>query len=111
MKVLSFISIFVAAFLFSGFKIQAAPGDLDPSFGSGGFVTTSFGGRSQNLASGAVIQPDGKIVVVGYSQQNQQYAHISVVRYRTDGSLDESFSGGKIVTVVGIGSYANDVIL
>ena len=43
-------------------------GVLDPTFGSGGKVTTSFGSAS-DFANGAVLQPDGKIVVAGYSFQ------------------------------------------
>ncbi len=45
--------------------VRAAPGDLDPTFGSGGKVTTDFG-RSE-FASALVLQPDGKIVVAGQS--------------------------------------------
>ena len=44
----------------------AAPGDLDPTFGSGGIVITrgsTFNGLNQ--AGGMAIQSDGKIVVVG----------------------------------------------
>src|SRR2546422_9635044 len=39
---------------------HAAPGDLDPSFGGGGKVTTDFGVVAQ--ASGVAVQADGKIV-------------------------------------------------
>ena len=45
---------------------MAAPGDLDPTFGVGGKVTTDFAlnGGSDDDGEDAVLQPDGKIVVV-----------------------------------------------
>jgi uncharacterized delta-60 repeat protein len=45
-------------------------GQLDPTFGTGGIVTTSFPGKSTVTAYGLAIQSDGKIVAVGnYSVQ------------------------------------------
>jgi hypothetical protein len=43
-----------------------AAGDLDPTFGIDGKVTTDFNG-SYDEARDAIIQPDGKIVVAGYA--------------------------------------------
>src|SRR5438552_13458547 len=40
-------------------------GALDPTFGAGGKVRTSFGDLNGG-ANGAVFQPDGKIVAVGF---------------------------------------------
>lgn len=40
-------------------------GTPDPSFGSRGIVTTSFGARNTAAATGVVIQPNGRIVVAG----------------------------------------------
>jgi uncharacterized delta-60 repeat protein len=69
-----------------------ANGTLDPTFGTGGLVTTDFGGFDQ--ANGVALQPDGRIVVVGPLQ-----GEIGVARYNSDGSLDSTFgSGGKVVT-------------
>jgi uncharacterized delta-60 repeat protein len=77
---------------------SAAPGDLDPSFGSGGKVTTVFGPGS-NGGFGVAIQADGKIVAVGRSGSGG----FAVARYNADGSLDASFgSGGKVTTVFGV---------
>jgi uncharacterized delta-60 repeat protein len=46
-------------------------GSLDPSFGAGGVVTTSFPGQSAGAATNAVIvQSDGKIVAVGTGFNN-----------------------------------------
>jgi uncharacterized delta-60 repeat protein len=73
-----------------------ADGDLDPSFGTGGKITTAFPGGS-DVARAAVIQPDQKIVLAGGSG-----THFSLARYNPDGSLDPSFgSGGKVVAGFG----------
>jgi uncharacterized delta-60 repeat protein len=73
----------------------AAPGDLDPSFGTGGTVITSFGGT--DVASAVVIQPDGKLVVAGRTNiaGNTVFA---LARYNPNGSLDPSFGSGGLVT-------------
>jgi uncharacterized delta-60 repeat protein/uncharacterized repeat protein (TIGR01451 family) len=73
-----------------------ADGSLDPSFGSGGKVTTDFGGF--DAASAAVIQPDGRIVAAGRSGSGD----FALARYNTDGSLDTTFgNGGKLTTDFG----------
>ena len=78
---------------------RAAPGDLDPTFGSGGKVTTDFGGNDQ--ASALALQPDGKIVVAGSTTASGNF-NIALARYTPDGSLDASFGGrGKVTTDFG----------
>jgi uncharacterized delta-60 repeat protein len=67
-------------------------GSLDPGFGSGGKVSTDFGGV--DFGTGAALQPDGKIVAVGSSE-----SQFALARYNNDGSLDSGFgSGGKVIT-------------
>ena len=66
-------------------------GDLDPTFGTGGVVTTSFGGP-YTVASGLVVQPDGRIVAIGGS--NGRFA---LARYSTNGTADFTFGGGGLV--------------
>jgi uncharacterized delta-60 repeat protein len=64
-------------------------GSLDTSFDSDGKATTDFFGYTDG-AYGLAIQSDGKIVVVG--QSNQVYnADFAIARYNTNGSLDTSF--------------------
>jgi len=73
------------------------PGDLDPTFGTGGLVVTDIGPYA-DYGRAMALQPDGKIVVAGYSSMsiNDDFA---VVRYNADGSLDTSWSGdGKVTT-------------
>src|SRR6476469_179427 len=77
----------------------AQPGQLDPSFGTGGKVTTSF--LNQDRASAVAIQPDGRIVVVGRAANanNPLTADFAVARYNANGALDSSFgAGGKVTT-------------
>ncbi|KOV26176.1 hypothetical protein ADK60_21620 [Streptomyces sp. XY431] len=73
----------------------AAPGDLDPAFGTGGRTTTDFGGGADE-ARGVVVQADGRIVVAGYAGAGDDFA---LARYNADGSLDTGFgTGGKVTT-------------
>ena len=70
------------------------PGDLDPSFGNGGIVTTAFGGGN-DYCYDMVMQSDGKIVVAGQAAD----ADFAVARYNPDGTLDITFNGtGKVTT-------------
>ena len=80
-----------------------ANGKLDTSFGAGGKVLTSFGAKSGERAYGAVLQRDGKIVAVGYSNAYGG-EDVAVARYTEAGRLDANFGrGGKVVTDLGGG--------
>ena len=87
-------------------------GSLDTSFGTGGKVTTDIGSADDDAYSIA-LQTDGKIVVVGYTD-NGSNTDFAVVRYNTNGSLDTSFdSDGKLTTDIGTGTddYAYSIAL
>ncbi len=76
-------------------------GTLDTSFGAGGKVLTDFG-NSFDFATAAAIQPNGRIVAVGYSVPSGANRDFALARYNTDGSLDNSFgTGGKVMTAFG----------
>jgi uncharacterized delta-60 repeat protein len=62
-------------------------GDLDPSFGTGGLVTTSVGGAP---VVSLALQTDGKILAGGEIGSGAS-GSMGVARYNTDGSLDTSF--------------------
>jgi uncharacterized delta-60 repeat protein len=90
----------------------AAPGDLDPSFGSGGQVATIFpGGHAQ--ASAVVILPNGKIVVAGDSIVPPAGNDFALARYLPDGSLDTVFDGdGRVTTdFTGLADVASGLAL
>ena len=91
-----------------------ASGTLDGSFGKGGKVVFDFFG-SFDQANAAVLQPDGKIIVVGsasYDSANRDIG-FALARFNTDGSTDFGFgSGGKQITdFFGAGAKANGVVL
>jgi uncharacterized delta-60 repeat protein/uncharacterized repeat protein (TIGR01451 family) len=79
-------------------RVEAAAGDLDAGFGSGGKVLTAFGaGSSYNKAFDVAVQADGKIVASGIAQSN-----LAIARYNTDGTLDSTFGvGGQVATSFG----------
>ncbi len=81
--------------------VVAAPGDLDVSFGDGGFVSTAFSvdDFASAAASAVVPQPDGKILVAGAAQSGpSQRNTFAIARYNPDGTLDPSFGSGGLVT-------------
>jgi uncharacterized delta-60 repeat protein len=67
-----------------------ANGGLDTSFGSRGTVSVSY------TITGVVIQPDGKIVVDGYTGSVTE-----VSRFKTNGTLDTAFGSGGTATLSG----------
>ncbi|MCP4349188.1 MAG: hypothetical protein GY795_27220 [Desulfobacterales bacterium] len=71
-------------------------GSLDTGFGTGGKITTRIG-SGDDIGAGLIIQPDGKIVVTGFSY-NGSDNDFAVVRYLSDGTLDTGFGTGGIVT-------------
>jgi uncharacterized delta-60 repeat protein len=75
---------------------QTQSGTLDPSFGTGGQVTTDFAGGGSGAAALA-IQPDGKIVAAGVRVVDYS-PDFAVARYNTDGTLDTSFGTGGLVS-------------
>jgi uncharacterized delta-60 repeat protein len=88
-------------------------GLLDTSFDSDGKVTTAVF-ESTDEAYAVAIQPDGKLVVAGYSATNDNSAlGFSLVRYNTNGSLDNSFdTDGKVFTsILGINDVAQAVAI
>jgi uncharacterized delta-60 repeat protein len=81
-------------------ETQAAPGDLDTSFGNGGKVSTSIASTGGEQINAIAIQSDGKIVAAGYSER-QGGADFTLTRYNTNGSLDVSFgTSGIVITPV-----------
>jgi len=88
-----------------------ADGTIDASFGTGGRVTTDFGGIYEG-ASSVAIQSDGKIVVAGGSVSDF-YDNFALARYNTDGSIDTGFgTEGKVITSFGdVSSQAESVVV
>ena len=77
------------------------PGDLDSTFSADGIVTTNFSGSSDDFGLSVAVQPDGRLVIAG-SSNNGTAAEIALVRLLADGSPDNSFgTGGKVTTAIG----------
>lgn len=80
-----------------------ANGTLDNSFSGDGKVTTDFSG-SQDIATAAVILSDGKLMVIGSSDDGGE-ADVAFARYNAAGALDTSFGGGtgkRLTHVAGV---------
>ena len=70
-------------------------GTLDSGFGNDGIVTTNISRiiASNDSVGGMHIQPDGKIVIVGATNQYMDSrVNLFIARYLPDGRLDTSFS-------------------
>src|SRR5262249_32771772 len=110
--------IVMAGFAADGFTGPPAPdqvalvrltssGVLDTTFNGTGVVLTQLssstlqpGSRAQAVA----IQPDGRIVVAGFSEVDLPLPHtdFALARYNGNGTLDSSFgTGGKVTSVFG----------
>lgn len=87
-------------------------GDLDPSFGVGGIVTTNFFGSESNYADDIAVQTDGKIIAVGALTQPSSPWDFGVIRYNPDGSLDTTFgNGGRVTTTFSHFTVAHSVAI
>ena len=88
-------------------------GSLDTSFGNGGKITTDFNGRA-DYAYGLALQPDRKIVVVGWAYNSTStQSDFALARYMPNGDLDSKFgTNGKLTTdFFGRSELAKDVLV
>lgn len=83
-------------------------GRLDPGFGMGGVVTTTFGPESYDEPYAVALQPDGRIVLGGVSNTGGGVGtlfgadNLALARYLPNGLLDPSFgNGGKVAVDAG----------
>ncbi len=65
-------------------------GTPDTSFGTGGRLYADVGGRN-DIVPIILLQPDGKIILVGQSRNAQDRNTISIFRFNADGTADTSF--------------------
>lgn len=76
-----------------------ASGDLDRSYGAGGFAYSTNGDSSATMA----IQQDDKVITGGQCLVAAR-KHFCVTRYLSNGEVDTSFgSGGRVATAIGAG--------
>ena len=82
-----------------GSTVMAQPGTLDLSFGSAGTQVTSFNPSTSEKALAMVVQPDGKIILAGYTTNGALLEDFAVVRFNANGALDNTFgTAGKVTT-------------
>jgi uncharacterized delta-60 repeat protein len=100
-----------AGFWSGGFALvrYTEDGDLDPTFGGSGIVTTAIGNSAG--ANALVLQPDGKLVAAGFA--NGGSGGFALVRYTEDGDLDPTFGGGEVVAtnLAGGSAWATALVL
>ena len=79
-------------------------GSPDTTFDGDGTAMIDFGSLA-DAANDAVLQPDGRIVVAGYTQATASPP--AVARLNADGSLDATFGGdGKVTIDFGAATFA-----
>ncbi|HEX8734340.1 MAG TPA: FG-GAP-like repeat-containing protein [Pyrinomonadaceae bacterium] len=108
---LRFLALALVICLWLTASAQAAPGDLDTTFGNGGI--TPYIGMNLLYANGIALQSDGKILVggtaqVGTIQANRRFA---VVRYLPNGTLDTGFglNGVAYGSLIGYEVFLTDI--
>ncbi len=78
-----------------------ANGSLDTSFDGDGKAIIPVG-TSSDVGQTMVLQPDGKILVAGWSYNSNGNLDYSIIRLAANGSLDTSFDGdGKAIIPAG----------
>ena len=85
----------------------AADGGLDPDFGTGGiaYITPDLVAAQEYTPSGAIVLPDGKILIGGTLDKptsvpfEQEYRGM-LARFNADGSVDDSFGNTSVAGVV-----------
>jgi uncharacterized delta-60 repeat protein len=83
-------------------------GSPDTTFDGDGTATIDFGSLA-DLAAGAALQPDGRIVVAGYAQGSED---VAVARLNANGSPDAAFgAAGKVTVDFGVATFGNAVAL
>ena len=105
----------IVAVGFSGGAFGMARYEENGSFGNSGIVTTVVGLEPFSFvyANAVVQQPDGKLLVSGRGYDDVNANHVwALVRYNTDGSLDNTFGmNGIVKTDFGGESYSSDMII
>ncbi len=86
-------------------------GTIDNTFGANGIATANVGIKSYSTCM--AIQADGKIVVAGYRRDDENdVQNLFMVRFLTDGSLDESFGNkGMLLEFLSSNVEVNDIAI
>ncbi len=78
-----------------------ADGTIDNTFGKRGLARVDFGSFDQGARS-ILLQPNGKLVVVGYADTESSDSDFLTARLNSNGTLDTTFgTGGEVRTSFG----------
>jgi uncharacterized delta-60 repeat protein len=95
-----------------------ADGAIETAFGGGDGKVTTNTGQGEEAATAVALEPDGAIVVVGYTDLPHEGGEtfgpskFALVRYAADGSLDSSFgTGGRVKTAFSAGAFPHGVVV
>lgn len=93
------VAIFSLTLAFTPFIVSGASGDLDRSYGAGGFSSFADAGTAAVLA----IQSDDKVIAGGQCTVAGRL-HFCLTRYLTNGAMDTTFgTAGRVATAIGTG--------
>jgi uncharacterized delta-60 repeat protein len=90
------LSVLVLGAISLATTARSDPGDLDPTFGTGGVATPAIGTHA--YANAVAVQADGKILAAGYVLDGS-HGDMLVARFNDDGTLDGSFGTGGVVKI------------
>lgn len=100
-------SIFSILIFFTTITIIAQPGTLDNTFGTGGKVIENFSAPYRNVID-MLLQTDGKLIVLAKANYEHRQT-VVLLRYNTNGSLDNTFDNDGIVnSQIGPADYTDD---
>ena len=105
--------IVVAGYMWNGTNYDFAVyryltgGTLDTTFSGDGLQKIDFGPGRRDFGTVVAIQPDGKIIVLGYSGDSEGNNNdFAVVRLKSNGALDLTYSGdGRQITDMGANDF------
>jgi len=104
--------LWIIILMMAPINLFSQDGDLDSSFGSGGFVETDVSGL--DFGFGLAQQSNGAILAAGTSEIEPGRNAPTLIRYLADGSLDASFGiNGIVVTdfnTTGIPRYTSILV-
>lgn len=88
-------------------KLSSDGTTLDTGFGTSGIVRIDF--IDSDYAYAMALQSDGKILLAGYTNNSSNF-DFPIVRYNTNGTLDNTFDGdGIVITNINNFDYAYDI--
>lgn len=86
-------------------------GTVDQQINTSGMIITALG-KGEDIATGVVIQPSGRVVATGYSSDSTGLGRFAAVGYTPEARLDDTFgNNGKVLSTIGYtGGSVNDLI-